>query len=229
MVTCQCGLAPCMALDTAATRVSRPAWSLVPLPSKSRFTPSRFFAATSWTSDASQARSGGGVGGHLVQGRLAEARRRQHHPVAGAMGTGDEIGEGLALVADPPRAALLHGGVAAHADAEVRQRRQPGQVEPRRARERPVGGEPEHLVGSEGRGTLERRWGRSRWGRGRGKVGRARRAGEGLGHPVHDRHVPATVPRPDHGCGQGPSGAQRPQRGPTHHQAERPDAGERAG
>ena len=180
MVTCQCGLAWCMALDTAATRVSRPAWSLLPLPSKSRFTPSRFFAATSCTSAAAQARSGGGVGGHLVQGGLVEARRRQHHAVAGAMGTGDEIGEGLALVADPPRAALLHGGVAAHADAEVRQRREPGQVEPRRAREAPSRGRTRTSRGDAGPGRPRATAGAGAGGAvAAGRAGRARRAGEG--------------------------------------------------
>ena len=67
MVICQCGLAWCTALDTAGHQASRPAWSLLPLPSKSRFTPSRFFASTSCTSDA--ARRGPAVGSAAILSR----------------------------------------------------------------------------------------------------------------------------------------------------------------
>src|SRR5581483_8353404 len=42
------------------------------------------------------------VVGQLIQSLLVEALDAEHHPVAGGVGAGDEVGQGLALVAVPP-------------------------------------------------------------------------------------------------------------------------------
>ena len=122
MVTCQWGLAWCIALDTAATSVSSPAWSLLPLPLEVEVHPVEVLRRHELDERCPQPGPGGGVGGHLVQGRLVEARRRQHHPVTGAVGAGDEVGQGLALVARPiPGRSAATVASPPTSDAEVRQ------------------------------------------------------------------------------------------------------------
>ena len=50
IVTCQCGSTWCRVFETVVTSRVNPAWSALPSPSRSRFTPSRLLASTAPTS-----------------------------------------------------------------------------------------------------------------------------------------------------------------------------------
>ena len=166
IVICQCGSAARSVAATDVMRLVSPAWSPLPSPSKSKFTPSSDLACSSGmrAADKRGRRRGDDVSASSELWAKSVRVSTTRSPTAWARR--DQVGEVLALEAVPPGAALVECAVGVHVDGEVGQRRQPGDAERARLRQRPVRGEGEvlasgqrRLVGQRGR----RRRRRCRW------------------------------------------------------------------
>ena len=121
MVICQCGSAARSEPATDVMRLVRPAWSPLPSPSKSKFTPSSDLACSSGMSAPD--RVAGAVGDDVSASSelCPKSFDGEHDPLPGRVGPGDQVGQILALEAVPARAALVQRAVGVHADGEVRQ------------------------------------------------------------------------------------------------------------